>query len=207
MSDLPRHVIRLADLPTRRRAAFTLEPDAPARAAIAASLGVLGLPKLRFSGALLPMGKRDWRLEAAMGATVQQACVVTLEPVSSRIDEQVARSYVAEIEVPDADEIEMPEDDTTDPLPETLDLYEVLSEALALALPPYPRKEDAQTGTAVFTEPGKAPMRDEDARPFAGLAGLRDAITQDANTQDANTQGEDDGDDGTEEDENGGSSA
>jgi hypothetical protein len=29
----------------------------------------------------------------------------------------------------------------------------------------------------VVTEPGVAPMRDEDARPFAGLAGLKDQLS------------------------------
>ena len=34
----------------------------------------------------------------------------------------------------------MPEDDAIEPLPETLDLGEVLAEALALALPAYPAR-------------------------------------------------------------------
>ena len=132
--------------------------------------------KLRFAGALIPVGKRDWRLEGLLGATVQQACVVTLEPVTSRIDEEVARAYAADFTVPDAAEVEMPEDDSTDPLPETLDLHEVMVEALALALPAYPRADGAETGTAVFTEPGKAAMTDEDAKPFAGLAALKQSL-------------------------------
>ncbi len=176
MSDLPSHQIRLADLQGRKRSHFLLEPDAAGRAALAETLGVLTLRKLRFEGSIDPLGKTDWRLTARLGATVQQACVVTLEPVTTRIDEDVVRTYAAQYDLPDAAEIEMPEDETTDPLPETLDLVAVMSEALALALPPYPRIDGAETGTAVFTEPGKAAMTDEDARPFAGLAALRDSL-------------------------------
>ena len=183
MSGLPQQIVRFADLPNRKRTAFSIAPDAPARAAIAEALEIQGLRKLRFSGALLPIGKQDWHLEAALGATAQQACVVTLDPVTTRIDETVTRHYLADVTPPeftksDAAEIEMPEDDTTDLLPATLDLVDVMMEALALALPAYPRKDGVETGTAVFTEPGKAPMRDEDTRPFAGLADLRGALAK-----------------------------
>ena len=176
MSDLPQHIVRLADLPSRKKTHFSLEPDAAGRAALADTLDVLTIRKLRFAGDLVPMGKRDWRLEATLGATVQQACVVTLEPVTTRIDEDIARTYEAYFQTPDAAEVEMPEDDTTDPLPETLDLVAVMAEALALALPAYPRADGAENGSIVYTEPGKAPMTDEDARPFAGLAALRNSL-------------------------------
>ena len=45
-----------------------------------------------------------------------------------------------------------------------------------LTLPEYPRAEGAQLGEAVYTKPGHAPMKDEDARPFAGLASLKDQL-------------------------------
>jgi uncharacterized metal-binding protein YceD (DUF177 family) len=88
----------------------------------------------------------------------------------------VARRYLAEMPEPEGDEVEMPEDDTAEPLPATLDLFAVLSEALALALPQYPRAEDAELGEAVFAAPGVAPMTDEEAKPLAGLAALRDRL-------------------------------
>ena len=179
MAERPTHLIRFADLPNRKRTHFTLEPSAEQRAALAADIDVPQIRKLKFDGALIPMGKRDWRVEATLGATVQQDCVVTLDPVTTRIDEDVTRTFVASFELPEAEEIEISEDDDSDPLPATLDLYDVALEALTLALPAYPRKDGAVTGTdgrAMFTEPGKDVMTDEDARPFAGLGALRDAL-------------------------------
>ncbi|WP_375281967.1 DUF177 domain-containing protein [Pseudooctadecabacter sp.] len=176
MSDRPRHIVRLSDLPSRKRTPIQIEPDAAGRAELAEALDVLTIRKLRLEGELIPMGKTDWRLEATLGATVQQACVVTLEPVTTRIDDDVLRTYSANFEDPDAAEVEMPEDDTTEPLPETLDLVAVMAEALALSLPPFPRKNGAEIGSVQYTEPGKAAMTDEDARPFAGLAALRDSL-------------------------------
>jgi len=187
MSDstaLPQELLRFADLPGRKPHRFTLESDAAGRDAVADALGIRGVRKLRLSGELRPMGKQDWRLTAELGATVVQDCVVTLEPVTTRIDEPVERIYSADFEQPDSTEVEMPEDDTTEPLPAELDLAGVMIEALALALPPYPRAKGAETGEAVFTEPGKTPLRDEDLRPFAGLAGLRDKLEKDAGDED-----------------------
>jgi len=47
---------------------------------------------------------------------------------------------------------------------------------LCLTLPEYPRAEGATLGESIYTQPGEAPMRDEDARPFAGLAALKDQL-------------------------------
>jgi uncharacterized metal-binding protein YceD (DUF177 family) len=176
LTDLPHHLIRLADLPNRKETPFELVPSPEEREAVAAQLGSVGVKKLRFAGTLAPIGKRDWRLMADLGATVVQECVVTLDPVTTRLDETVARSYLADMPDDLTGEIEMPEDDTEEALPETLDLAEVMIEALALALPLYPRKDGAALGEAVFAQADVVPMRDEDAKPFAGLAGLRENL-------------------------------
>lgn len=66
----------------------------------------------------------------------------------------------------------IPSDDTQEALPEVIDAASVAIEALALALPMYPRAPGVELGEAVFTEPGKAALREGDLKPFAGLAGL-----------------------------------
>lgn len=172
------HPVRLADLGTKSLA-FDVTPGPDRLAALAAELDLLDLRKLRFTGRLQPDGPRDWRLEATLGATVVQPCRVTLKPVTTRIDEPVLRRYLARWDEPVKAEAEMPEDDTAEPLPETLDLGAVLAEALALALPPFPRAEDAEEGSQVFAGPGTAPMTDKDVKPFAGLASLRDRLKSD----------------------------
>lgn len=149
---------------------FLLTPDAEARAALARLLDIDGVKKLRFEGRLSPEGKRDWKLQAKLGATVVQPCSVTLVPVSTRIDVDVTRRYLADLPEPLAGEVEMPEDDTIEPLPSTLDLGAVMAEALALALPDFPRAEGVELGPAVFTKPGTQPMTDE-AGKAAGRPG------------------------------------
>lgn len=171
---------RTADLAQNSPTPFEIRPDAEQLKAIAAELGLSDLRKLSLTGEIAARGKRDWTLTARLGATVVQPCVVTLEPVTTRIDTAVKRTYLADMPEPEAEEMEMPEDDTQEPLGPAIDPGAVMIEALALALPLYPRKPGAETGEAVFAAPGVTPMRDDDAKPFAGLSGLRDALKRDS---------------------------
>ncbi|MDU8946084.1 YceD family protein [Ovoidimarina sediminis] len=167
------HLLPLGRMPGRDPVAFSLMPDKAERAKLAERLDLLGLPKLRFEGEVAPEGRGDWRLSARLGATVVQPCGVTLEPVTTRLDEDVSRLYLRDLPDPGPGEVEMPEDDSVEALPGTLDLGEVMAEALALALPAFPRAPGVAPGDAQFTEPGKTPMRDEDTKPFAGLGALK----------------------------------
>ncbi|TMM54828.1 YceD family protein [Sulfitobacter sabulilitoris] len=167
---------RVADLSQNTKTEFALRPGAGDLERIAAELDLLGLRKLSFSGHLRGEGRTDWRLDATLGATVIQPCGITLQPVTTRIDVPVTRLFQADYTEIDAPEAEMPDDDTTEPLTAWIDPAEIMVEALVLALPLYPRSPGAELGEAVYTAPGAAPMRDEDARPFAGLAGLKDQL-------------------------------
>lgn len=144
--------------------------------AIARELNLLSLKKLSFRGVVRANGDTDWDLQATLGATVVQPCVITLEPVSTRIDQPVQRRYVKGLKPPDTEEMEMPEDDTLEPLGVEIDPELVMAEALALALPLYPRRDGADLDQTSFAAPGVRPMSDDDVRPFAGLAGMREAM-------------------------------
>ncbi|CUJ88613.1 hypothetical protein RUE5091_00734 [Ruegeria denitrificans] len=171
--------LRVADLPQNAPTSFNLRPDTKALEAIRDELGLLGLRKLSFAGDVRAQGKRDWALNGKLGATVIQPCVVSLEPVTTRIDIPVSRIFVADWTDPEEAEFEIPEGDETEQLGAEIDPALVMIEALSLALPQYPRKDGAELGQADYTEPGKQAMTDEDVKPFAGLAGLRDALKKD----------------------------
>lgn len=171
--------LRVADLPTKSATAFALRPDRETLDAIARELDLSGVRKLSFEGEITALGRSDWQLRGTLGATVVQPCVVTLEPVTTRIDTDVTRQFVADFQEPDDPEVEMVDDTTTEPLGPWIDPAAVMIEALALAAPDYPRKDDAELGQMVYTKPGDAPMTDDDAKPFAGLAGLKSALDKD----------------------------
>ncbi|MCC5975253.1 MAG: DUF177 domain-containing protein [Rubellimicrobium sp.] len=166
---MARPTVRLGEVSRRGDTAFTLAPDADERASLAQDLGIPAIRKLRFSGTLHPTGRSDWDLRAELGATVVQDCVITLAPVTTRIDETVIRRYVEGLAPPGPGEIEMPDDDTVEALPATLDLRLVMAEALALALPHWPRAEGATLEADIGAPPGVAPLTEDELRPFAGL--------------------------------------
>ncbi len=159
-------VRQIRDLP---RFEFSIAPTAKEAGALARLLDARAVRKLRFAGSLTPAG-RGFALDATLGATVVQTCVVSLEPVTTRVDEAVHRAFVldalaAEVVV-DADA-----DDDVEPLGERIDLGRIATEALALALPAYPRKAGAHLG-AEAGDDGDA----DGPRPFAALAALRDKL-------------------------------
>ncbi|MFZ1727936.1 MAG: DUF177 domain-containing protein, partial [Albidovulum sp.] len=158
--------------PTRKPTRFSLAPDAKACADIAAELGISAVTALQLQGELRPSGNRDWVLAADLAAVVEQPCILTLAPVRTQIDEPVSRRYVAGLHPPEAEEAEMPEDDSVEPLPSVIDLGAVMIEALALSLPLYPRAEGATLDQSTFSESGSTPLTDEALRPFADLANI-----------------------------------
>lgn len=177
MQNEPRaHMLRVAGLPTRKPHRFRLATTADDRARLAQDLGITAIGELFFDGEIRADGRNDFLLQAQLRATVEQPCVVTLAPVVTRIDVPVRRRYTADYATPEAEESEMPEDDTQEPLPETIDLEALAAEELSLSLPAYPRAEGADLGQAVFSPPGTKPLSDADIRPFAGLQALKDKL-------------------------------
>ncbi len=170
------HPLRTGALSTRKPTRFDLAPDAATRKAMAQELGLIDLPYFRFKGEIRPAGHRDFMLEAVLEATVVQACSISLAPVKSGLKETALRRYLADWVEPEADEVEMPEDDSFEPVPEVIDVGGVAMEALLLGLPLYPRAEGVDLGEAVFAPPGAEPLRDDDLKPFAGLAALKQQL-------------------------------
>jgi uncharacterized metal-binding protein YceD (DUF177 family) len=183
--DTASRVLRVRDLSTRTPTRFSLAPNAEEMAEIARELDLLSLRKLRFIGEVTAMGRSDWRLKATIGATVEQACIVTLAPVSARLDDKTERHYIADIELPAEEdaEVEMNENDAIEELGETINLWDTMIESLALVLPQYPRATDAALGELNVTEPGKDAMTDQDAKPFAGLAALKSQLEKGSNKE------------------------
>ena len=174
--------LRVVEMRQTGETPFLLEPTAEERSDLAKGLDIEAVRKLRFEGRLTPRGQSGWDLDGKLGATVVQSCIVTLEPVSTRIDMPVTRRYVPAHHLDsysEGSETEVPEDDSLEPLGEVIDLESLMHEELALALPAYPRKEGVALEEAQFAEDGVAPMTDEDAKPFAGLAALKEKMDKD----------------------------
>ena len=127
----------------------------------------------RFCGEvrLRRLSQTHFAFEADLTADIVQACVVTLEPVESRISRKIARELHLAPQLPqDAGELTLAAGD--DDVPETIlslnyDLAVPLLEEFVLAIDPYPRK--AGVAFAAPAEPEMSP-----SSPFAVLKALKD---------------------------------
>ncbi|MDF2366465.1 DUF177 domain-containing protein [Sneathiella sp.] len=114
--------------------------------AIVTSLDILALSGVKASGSLVRQGKNGQVVVTGrLRATAVQACVVSLDPVEQAIDEEFTVFYTfdpEDLEIEDLDKVVGLEE--PDP-PELIvggriDLLAMVSEQVALALEPYPRR-------------------------------------------------------------------
>ncbi len=87
-------------LPQNQPTSFEVRPDKAELTRIAADLDLIDLRKVLLTGEIKAAGQSDWTLTARLGATVIQSCVVTLDPVTTRIehrlDEPAADAWVVQ---------------------------------------------------------------------------------------------------------------
>lgn len=168
------------DIPANRPLPVTLELTSAELAAIAEEIGALGIGKFRFEGKLSRPSDTEIHLDATLGASVTQPCVVTLGPVRTRVDEPVRRRFTTQLETPEQAEYHLREDEDVevDPLTGEIDLIEIIREALILALPAFPRAEGAALPATAAAPPGTEPLSEEAARPFAALAALKSKMQE-----------------------------
>jgi Large ribosomal RNA subunit accumulation protein YceD len=166
----PWHVAVAAEDVAETGKSFDLVADAATRAAVARVAGLRDLPRLQAHFSVTPQGADGLHVTGRVSATVSQTCVVTLEPLSNEVDEEVDLLFA-----PRPATVEH-EDDGTKPHrdewkePERLidgrvDLGALAVEFLVLGVDPYPRKPGA-----VFQPP---PEATPDEGPFAALGALK----------------------------------
>lgn len=170
--EFPR-IVEVAKLRGAPEFVFDLSATPEERQALARLMGAQAVRKLRFEGRLRPAARGALSLEARLGATVVQTCVVSLDPVTTRIDTPVRRLFTPETGAPSVEIVVSGlDEDETEPLGDRIDLGLVAIEALALALPPYPRREGVELiGSAGLSGDGEP--EEAEPTPFAALASLR----------------------------------
>ncbi len=143
-------------------------------AALAKRFEIDAVDSLRATVIVTPgPGQDECRVTGQLEAAVVQECVVTFEPVRSRIDAAIERLFgppkgpVREIELD-------PLHEEPEPLEGgRLDLGEIVAEELALALHPYPRAADADEVLEPYLAGDAAPDADEEPSTLKPLASLR----------------------------------
>jgi uncharacterized metal-binding protein YceD (DUF177 family) len=149
---------------------FAIEASPEEREALARRFAILGIDA--FGAELrLERGGTLVRLRGRFCADVVQSCVVTLDPVCSRVEGEIDMAY-GEDEDAGCGEVVFGLDDPDPPDPirdGVIDIGEATAEHLALALDPFPRAPGVQfeLGDDDATEPPPRPS------PFSVLASLK----------------------------------
>jgi uncharacterized metal-binding protein YceD (DUF177 family) len=173
------HPIDATALPAKGRV-YDLEADAAARARIARALGLESLDRLTAHLAVTPGRGGSVEVAGSFAAEAVQACVVSLQPVPARLAQDIARRFVAAPEspvdkknaAPEAEGWVDPDGEVADPLlGGTIDLGDIVTEELALALDPYPRAPGV--AFAGIAPAAGAASSESEAGPFAALAALK----------------------------------
>jgi uncharacterized metal-binding protein YceD (DUF177 family) len=148
--------------------------DQRAREALAEVGGLREILSVTASFDVAPKGDGRFHVAGRVRARIGQTCVVTLDPIEVDIDEPIDMIFAPPDQIPNladlVDEAAESEAEIPDP-PEAIvngaiDLGRVATDALLLAIDPYPRKADA-----VF-EPPVSVANPED-HPFAALKALQ----------------------------------
>ncbi|MFL6759844.1 YceD family protein [Sphingomonas sp.] len=168
MTDRFAHHLRLDQVRDGER--LDLVADETERRDVAKRLGLASLERLEAHVCIARTGEVI-RAEGRLTAALDQACVVTGDPVAAHVDEPFSLLFM-----PDPpggateDEIELGEADCDTVFYDgaAIDLGTAIADTLALSLDPYPRSAGAE---ASLKEAGV--LTEEQAGPFAVLAKLR----------------------------------
>lgn len=146
----------------------TIEADEDQRAALAAAHGLEAVERLTAELLVTPWKRDGVRVKGRIKADVVQACIVTLEPVKGRVDEEVTGLFVPEgskLARPDLIEggemlLDAEGEDAPEPFAgDTVDVGHLAEEFFVLGIDPYPRKPGvAATGLDERDEEERGPL-------------------------------------------------
>jgi uncharacterized metal-binding protein YceD (DUF177 family) len=157
------------------RARIDVEAGADERMALARHLGLVSLERLR---AELLISPEDGMIgvRGTLRAELTQSCVLTLEPVTCRIEAPVQRQFGpddSEEGGDDNEEFSLQSADPPDPVIDGLiDLGAVVAEQLALEINPFPRAPDADFDAVESADAGI----EGSGGAFAALSAFKDKL-------------------------------
>ena len=123
-------------------AVYPISARAEEREALARRFGLLSLGRLEAEIRLQRLAGDMVRLNGRLGADVVQACVISLEPVASVLEQDFTVLYGA-TETSRSVMVDLETDETESFDGDAIDIGEAVAQHLALALDPYPRAPGA----------------------------------------------------------------
>ena len=141
---------------------------------IVRALGLITCSSLTATYTIQPTGGGHYRLNGRLEASLEQACVVTLEPVAEQVDETFEVAFWPEdhIPAPASGAIDLDDEPELEPIVNgQIGVGRVVYECLAGAIDPFPRKADAALERVAASPAGSNDGKGES--PFAVLAKIK----------------------------------
>jgi hypothetical protein len=145
--------------------------------AIAKTLDLLSLDSMKMEFKLHRSGRSRFKLKGQLLADATQSCVVTLDPIKCKIDQEIDIDFwppedVAQLETKtDDEEMEVLLDGPEPIIENSIDVGQIAYEHFAAALDPYPRT----TGVSFdWNNPQIDQESESGNKPFAKLARLKE---------------------------------
>ncbi len=147
---------------------------------LARQLGVVAVSNVTADFLVKPERRFGYRLTGQISADIRQSCVVTGDPIDSRVDELVDILFLPPAEADRQAELASAEKETTFSANEddiealdkdSIDLAKVIAEFLAIGLDPYPRAPGVAIGDHIEDN---GDGDDKPPSPFDTLKGLVD---------------------------------
>lgn len=146
------------------------EATAAEREAIASALGLLALNWLKASYRIQPLAGGGYRLSGKVSANVDQACVITLDPVNGALEDAFDVEFWPEVTVGTGDEeasvLEGPDVEKIED--GAIPAGRIIFETFSAGLDPFPRREGAE-----FNWQDPLAADPEKVSPFAALSKLK----------------------------------
>lgn len=118
--------------------------------------------------------KNSFKMTSDIKLEIEQSCVITLNPVTSKLHDIAATRFVPQHifeEITNSDEDDILEDDNLEPIADSrLNIGRILYEQITGAINPYPRAPGVEFDPASGADPNDDGA---DLGPFAGLAKLK----------------------------------
>ncbi len=167
---VPVTVVQIPDTGLHR----DIEASPASREAMAEAAGLREIVSASASLDVTPQSGGRVHVTGRVQARIGQTCVVTLDPIENVLDEPIDLVFAPPEQIPELSDLvdEAAESETEIPDPPepiingVIDLGRLATDALFLAVDPYPRRPDA-----VFEPP--AEIADPMDHPFAALKALR----------------------------------
>jgi uncharacterized metal-binding protein YceD (DUF177 family) len=164
--------IGIYGLETEKKIEFTLSFNDNELVQIKKGLNLISIRKTSMSGRIIATAANQWHLKAKIGATIVQESVLSLKPVTTRIDDSVDRRIIkGRDNAVQKSELELNEDHFIE---HELDLGAIFFESIALSIPIFPKEKGESFEDKIFTAKGIDPLTDDRISPFFILNKLKE---------------------------------